>query len=309
MQHKDSAILAVGTVAFDSIETPQGMRDRCFGGSASYFSYAASFFARTKILAVVGEDFPSEYKELLTARDVDLSSLEVKKGEKTFFWKGKYTGAMNEAETLNTELNALLTFKPQLTIEDTQPILFLANVDPAIQLQLLQEKKGTKFTVMDTMNFWIASKCAEVKEVISRIDMLIINDGEARQLTGETNLICAGEVLAKMGPSVVVIKKGEHGVLLFYRDKFFALPAFPVKKVCDPTGAGDSFAGGMVGYIAKTHSYEFKTFDFETFKRAVMWGTVVASFTVEDFSLDRLECLSEEELDERYHAFRTILTV
>ena len=300
----EAAILAMGTVAIDSVETPLGKRERCFGGSASYFSYAASFFTRTKILAVVGEDFPPAYRAVLEDRHIDLSGIEVKKGEKTFFWKGKYAGAMNEAETLVTELNTLLSFKPQLTAQDNQPVLFLANIDPAIQYEVICEKKKTEFVLADTMNFWIANKRDDLLKVLGRINALIINEGEARQLSGRDNLIQAGDVLRSYGPSIIVIKKGEHGALLFFNDEFCALPAFPVRHVTDPTGAGDSFAGGMIGFLARE-----RTYDFATFKKAIMWGTVIASFTVEDFSLDRLKCLTGEELTERFAAFQNMITI
>jgi len=299
-----SEILAVGTVAIDAVQTPAGSRDKCFGGSASYFSYAASFFSNVKIVAVVGDDFPKEYRAILEKKGIDLSGIEVRTGEKTFFWRGKYEGTMNEAETLKTDLNALLSFKPCLDADDQQPVLFLANVDPDIQYNVIEQKKGSHFTVLDTMNFWIESKPESLRKTFSKIDAIVINEGEARQFTGESNLIRAGEALRTMGPTYVVIKKGEHGVILFGDDTIFALPAFPVKDVFDPTGAGDSFAGGMVGYIAKTGRY-----DFETLKNAVIWGTVVASFTVEDFSLDRLLRLIQDELDARYNAFVSMITL
>jgi sugar/nucleoside kinase (ribokinase family) len=299
-----SAILAVGTVAIDAIETPMGARDKCFGGSASYFSYAASFFTTTKIVAIVGEDFPEAYRRVLETRGIDLSGIETKKGEKTFFWRGKYEGAMNEAKTLTTDLNALLAFEPRLSAADTQPVLFLANVDPDIQYKVIEQKKGSQFTVMDTMNFWIQNKLEALTKVLAKVDALVVNEGEARQLTGAVNLIRAGEALLLKGPRYVVIKKGEHGVLLFSKDAFFALPAFPVKNVFDPTGAGDSFAGGMVGYIARAGKY-----DFATLRQAIVWGTVVASFTVEDFSLDRLTRLNKQELDARHAHFVKIMSL
>jgi len=294
----DSKILAVGTVAVDSIKTPRGSREKCFGGSASYFSYAASFFSKGKIVAVVGEDFPQEYFEVLKSRNVDISGIEIKKGEKTFFWQGKYEGDMNTAQTLKTELNVLLSFDPQFSEEDDQPILFLANIDPEIQLKAIHEKKGTEFTVVDTMNFWIENKLDFLKEIFTKVDAIIINEGEAELLTGKSNLIQAGEDLQKMGPKIVVLKKGANGVILFHGEDFFALPAYPVRDVVDPTGAGDSFAGGMVGYLAQ----EGKN-DFSTFKQAITWGTVVASFTVEGFSLERLKELDQASLESRKNQF------
>jgi len=288
-------ILAVGTVAFDSIETPAGKRDRCFGGSASYFSCAASFFSKSKIIAVVGEDFPQENFDLLSSKGIDISGIEVMPGEKTFFWEGKYTGDMNEAQTLGTHLNVLEGFDPKIQTSDTQPILFLANIDPDIQFQTIDRKSETKLTIMDTMNFWIDIKMDPLKKVLAKVDVLILNDGEAKMLTGDSNVIQAGRNLQKEGPRIVIIKKGEHGSVLFYEDEIFALPAYPLEKVLDPTGAGDSFAGGVVGFLAKEHEYSFNAF-----KHAIAWGTVVASFTCEGFSLDKLSSISGDDLVERF---------
>ena len=304
MNKKNAPLLVVGTVAIDGIETPFGKKDSCFGGSASYFSYAASFFTPVKLNAVIGEDFPKEYRKVLEERPIDLSSLEVKKGGKTFHWKGSYEFDMNTAKTRETQLNVLQDFDPKLQTGDEFEFVFLANVDPVIQLKLLKQvsKKSLRWIAADTMNFWIDHKKSDLLQVLERINMIVLNDGEARQLTGEPNLIKAGRKIQSMGPGVVVIKKGEHGALLFHEEFFFALPAYPCETVFDPTGAGDSFAGGLIGYITKTGDLSF-----ENFKRAVAYGSVVASFTVEDFSLDRLRRLTNSEIEERYEVFKKLL--
>ncbi len=301
---KSSPLLVIGTVAVDSIETPYGKREKCFGGSASYFSYAASFFTPVTLNAIVGEDFPKEFKEVLEERPIDLSGMEVKKGGKTFHWAGSYEGDMNSARTLDTHLNVLMEYNPKLTGGEKHDFVFLANVDPVLQEQLLEQAiaRGLKWSAADTMNFWIHNKLDELKKLLSKISMMVLNETEARDLTGDSNLICAGRKIQKMGPRAVVIKKGEHGAMLFYEDKFFTIPAFPCDKVYDPTGAGDSFAGGMMGYLTKT-----KDLSFDGFKKAMAYGTVVASFAVEDFSLDRLRELTDEEIEKRYEEFQQML--
>jgi sugar/nucleoside kinase (ribokinase family) len=304
MNRKHIPLLAVGTVATDDVETPFGRRERCFGGSASFFSCAASFFTPVKLNAVVGEDFPPEYRRILEERGIDLSSLEVKRGGKTFHWKGSYEYDMNTAHTRETQLNVLAEFDPVLPPEDDYEFVFLANVDPVIQQKVLAQvpKKTLKWSAADTMNFWITHKPAELKKVLSAVHMLVLNDGEARQLTQEPNLIKAARRIQGMGPGVVVIKKGEHGALLFHGESFFAVPAYPCETVFDPTGAGDSFAGGLMGYLVKTGDL-----GFENFKRAVAHGCVVASFAVEDFSMDRLRRLTLEEIEERFEVFQKMM--
>lgn len=295
-------LVVVGTVAIDSLETPFGKRDRVFGGSASYFSYAASFFTPVALVANVGSDFPAEYRKVLAERPIDLSHLEVTPG-KTFFWKGKYGSDLNTAITLDTQLNVLMEFSPRLRFERTPDFLFLANIDPQLQGKVLDQlhKPKLKFVACDTMNFWIKSKKEDLKKIIGRVDCLVLNDGEARELTGESNLIRAAQTVKSWGPDAVVIKKGEHGVLLFYRSQFFALPAFPLEDVFDPTGAGDTFAGGMMGYLASAGKV-----DFETMKKAVAMGSIIASFTVENFGLERLRKLTEKDIKERLAIFKKI---
>ncbi len=296
------ALTVIGTVAIDAVETPFGKRERVFGGSASYFSYAASFFTPVSLVAVVGTDFPDEYRKVLEDRPIDLSHLQVVEG-KTFFWRGKYGSDLNSAQTLDTQLNVLLDFNPILNYKEAPECLFLANIDPVLQAKVLDqlERPRIKFAACDTMNFWIHSKREELVKVIARVDCLVLNDGEARDLTGETNLIKAAQKVKQMGPRQVVIKKGEHGVLLFDGQQFFAIPAFPLESVFDPTGAGDTFAGGMMGYLAST-----RDFSFENIKRAAAIGSVVASFTVEDFGLDRLKRLKKSDILERLELFKKI---
>lgn len=296
------ALTVIGTVAIDAVETPFGKRDRVFGGSASYFSYAASFFTPVSLVAVVGTDFPGEYRKVLEERPIDLSHLQVVEG-KTFFWRGKYGSDLNSAQTLDTQLNVLLDFNPVLNYKEVPQCLFLANIDPVLQSKVLDqlERPRIKFAASDTMNFWIHNKKADLVKVIARVDCLVLNDGEARDLTGETNLIKAAQKVKQMGPKQVVIKKGEHGVLLFDGQQFFALPAFPLESVFDPTGAGDTFAGGMMGYLAST-----RDFSFENLKKAVAIGSVVASFTVEDFGLERLRRLKKEDILARLELFKKV---
>ncbi|MBI4358311.1 MAG: sugar kinase [Candidatus Omnitrophica bacterium] len=295
-------LMVVGTVAIDSVETPFGKKDSVFGGSASYFSYAASFFTAVELIAVVGEDFPGEYRKVLEERPIGLEHLATRQG-KTFHWRGKYGSDLNTAETLETQLNVLVDFKPELRNDREPEYLFLANIDPNLQMDVLNQVKRPKcrFVACDTMNFWIEGKALELGKVLKRVDMIVVNDGEARLLAKEANLIKAARKIQRMGPGVVIIKKGEHGAFLFQREQFFALPAYPLEEVFDPTGAGDSFAGGVMGYLAKTGDT-----DFENLKRAVSYGAVVASFTVEDFGLERLRTLRAEDIESRLANFKRL---
>jgi len=297
-----SPLAVIGTVAVDQIKTPFGARERVFGGSGSYFSYAASFFTRVALVGVVGEDFPGEYRDILAERPIDLSHLEVLPG-KTFCWKGFYEHDMNAAQTLETHLNVLAEFNPTLRFSSPPPYVFLANVDPDLQGRVLDqlEKPRLRFVALDTMNYWIASKRESLLRVLARVDAVVLNDGEARQLTGETNLIKAGQIIRGLGPNFVIIKKGEHGALVLGDNQFFALPAYPLDSVFDPTGAGDSFAGGMMGCL--TASGEIS---FDSLKKAVAFGSVVASFTVEDFGLDSLRRTSLRQIEERLSLFRRL---
>ena len=297
---KAASLAVVGTVAIDAIETPFGKRDEVFGGSASYFSYASSFFTSVALVAVVGQDFPDRYRKVLEERGIDLSHLQVMPG-KTFFWRGKYENDMNSALTLETQLNVLTVFDPKLKFASRPNYLFLANIDPDLQIKVLDqmEKPRLKFVACDTMNYWIANKPDSLRKVLARVHCVVLNDGEARQLTKEANLILAGQKVRDMGPEHVVIKKGEHGVLLFYGKQFFALPAYPLEFVYDPTGAGDTFAGGMMGYLASCGDISF-----DAFKKAVAVGTMTASFTVEDFGLESLRRITQRDIQERLGLFQ-----
>ena len=297
---KSASLVVVGTVAIDAIETPFGKRNEVFGGSASYFSYAASFFTPVAVVAVVGSDFPDRYRRILEERDIDLSHLQVLPG-KTFFWRGKYEHDMNAAITLETQLNVLSDFNPKLTFQAHPNHLFLANIDPVLQIKVLDQldRRRLNYIACDTMNYWITHKPKVLRHVLARVDCIVLNDGEARQLTGEVNLIRAGQKVRDMGPQHVVIKKGEHGVLLFYGSQYCALPAYPLETVYDPTGAGDTFAGAMMGYLSRNGDLSF-----ESFKQALAMGTIVASFTVEDFGLDSLRNSSRKDLEERLGLFK-----
>ncbi len=299
---KTNPLAVIGTVAIDEVETPFGKRDRAFGGSASYFSYAASFFTPVSVVAVVGKDFPKDFLSILEGRPIDLSHLEHSDG-KTFFWRGRYRYDMNAAETLETQLNVLTEFNPKLNFNSPPDFLFLANIDPVLQEKVLDQagKPKARFVACDTMNFWIEKKRPELIRVLARVDGIIINENEARQLAGEANLIRAAQKIHSWGPAKVVIKKGEHGVLLFDQGQFFPLPGYPLETVFDPTGAGDSFAGALMGYLAKTGDLSF-----ENLKKAVAYGAVMASFTVEDFSLDRLRRLDFGQIEERLAIFRRL---
>ncbi len=294
-----SEIVVVGSVAIDSVESPFGKQEECFGGSASYFSYAASFFTPVKLIAVVGEDFPHYFKTVLQERGIDLSGLEVQKG-KTFRWKGKYEGDMNVAETLDTQLNVFQQFSPIIKLESCD-YLFLANIDPRLQLDVLGKLKIKRLVASDTMNHWIRDKRDELMQVFEKVDMIVLNDMEARLLTDEQNLVKAIKKISEYGPSKVVIKKGEHGSIAFYEGNIFTFPAYPLEEVYDPTGAGDSFAGSMIGYLAKQDNL-----NMNEFAKAIAYGTVVASFTVERFSLERLREISTAVIEERLQTFRKL---
>ena len=295
------SVLVVGSVAFDSVETPFGMRENILGGSATYFSTSASFFTDVNLVAVVGDDFSQEHIDFLKSRNINLRGLKREAG-KTFHWKGRYGFDLNEAETLDTQLNVFQTFSPQIPDEyAAAEYLILANIDPELQLEVLDQVKNPKVIACDTMNFWISSKPEVLKKVISRVDFFIINEGEARQLTGEVNLVKAARAILAMGAKNLIIKRGEYGVLLFTADGIFAAPAYPLESVFDPTGAGDTFAGGFMGYLASTGN-----FSGESVRQAIIFGSVMASFNVEDFSLDRLRTLQYSEIEERYKTFKSM---
>ncbi len=301
------SLLVVGSVAIDSIETPHGTRPEILGGSASHFSYAASFFSPLRLVGVVGEDFPNGYLDVLRARDVDMGGLQVLAG-KSFRWSGRYKGAMDAAETLSVELNLFGTFDPKIPpgFRDSR-FVFLANGSPHVQRRVLDQVDATeRFTLLDTMNLWIEIERAALTGLLAKVDALVINEGEIRQLTERTNLISAGRAVLGMGPKIVVLKKGEHGALLFQGDRIFAAPAFPIERVADPTGAGDTFAGGFMGSLARAGRVR-PTFD--DLKRAVCTGIVTASFNVEDFGLARLQRATPGELAERERAYMDMIAV
>jgi sugar/nucleoside kinase (ribokinase family) len=279
------SIVVVGSVALDSIKTPFGEKKDILGGSATYFSYAASFFTDVKLVGVVGKDFPRQHLGLLSSRKIDLDGLQTADGE-TFRWSGSYEYDMNAAKTLDTKLNVFGSFKPVLpdSYRDADCV-FLANIDPDLQLEVLTQVRRPKLVAADTMNLWINIKKDRLLELLKRIDLMVLNEGEARQLTGEAGLVKAGRRIQALGPEHVVIKKGEHGALLFSKKSVYAAPAFPLEDVFDPTGAGDTFAGGFMGYINKMKN----RLSEDILHHAVFHGTVMASFTVEDFSLDRLK--------------------
>ena len=297
-------LLVVGSIALDSVVTPNESRDDLLGGSAVYFSYAASFFTPVGLVGVVGEDWPQEYTEMLQARNIDTSGLEILKGEKTFRWRGKYLDDMNSRETLDIHLNAMEKFNPVLPEKFRRcPFVFLANGSTKLQMKVLDQCPGANLSVADTMDLWINTERDELMELLGRIDGLVLNDSEARLLTGEENLVSAGHAVREMGPRFVVIKKGEHGAMFFSRHETYVLPAYPTSRVVDPTGAGDSFAGGMMGYLAEQDNFEPKTL-----KEAMAYGMLVASFTVEDFSLTRLQQIEREDLQERMEEYRRMLS-
>lgn len=295
------SLLTVGSVAFDAIETPFGKTDKIIGGAGTYISISASYFADYQnIVSVVGEDFPQDTLDMLQGRGVNLEGLQVKQGEKTFFWSGKYHNDMNSRDTLVTELNVLEHFDP--IIPDSYQgceYLMLGNLTPSVQSQVIDRlTERPKMIAMDTMNFWMDIAMNDLKETLKKIDILIINDEEARQLSGEYSLVKAARAILAMGPRYLVIKKGEHGALLFDNDQVFFCPALPLEEVFDPTGAGDTFAGGFMGFIASTGDTSF-----ENMKRAVVAGSAMASFCVEKFGTERLENLTKEEIDQRVEKF------
>lgn len=299
---KASPLLVVGSVALDTVETSRGRRDEILGGAASYSCFAASFFAPTRLVGVVGTDFPAAHTELLSAQGIDLMGLERVPG-RTFRWAGRYAADFNTRTTLDTQLNVFESFKPKLPAAWTEsPFVFLANIDPVLQLEVLMQVKKPRFAACDTMNFWIGGKRAELLRVLERVDMILLNDEEARQLSGLASLPAAAKAIAAMGPKAVVIKRGDAGALLFQGDDVFAAPAFPLDNVVDPTGAGDSFAGGFMGTLARTGDTSASGV-----RSALVAGTVLASFCVEDFSLDRFRGLQAPAIRARIAAFADLV--
>jgi sugar/nucleoside kinase (ribokinase family) len=299
------SLLVVGSVAFDAIETPFGKTDKIIGGAASYISLAASYFTQTsKLVAVVGEDFPNDFIQTLQNKGVDTEGLQIKQGEKSFFWSGKYHTDMNSRDTLVTELNVLGSFDPIIpeSYQDCE-YLMLGNLTPAVQQTVINRlHKRPKLIVMDTMNFWMEIALDDLKQTLKMVDVLTINDEEARQLSGEYSLVKAAAVIQAMGPKFLIIKKGENGALLFHNKDVFFAPALPLEEVFDPTGAGDTFAGGFIGYLAKTDDISF-----ENMKNALIYGSAMASFCVEKFGTERIMNLQEAELQTRINQFKNLV--
>ena len=297
-------LVVVGSVALDSVETPEETREDILGGSAVYFSYAASYFTPVRLVGVVGDDWPDEYTEFLQSRSIDTAGLQVVSGGKTFRWRGKYFDNMNRRETVDVQLNVLADFEPVLPEECRRaPFLFLANGSTTTQLKALEQCSGDTLAVADTMDLWINTEREQLDELLTKVDGLVLNDSEAKQLTGIGNLVEAGHKIREMGPRFVVVKKGEHGAMFFSQHETYVLPAYPTARVIDPTGAGDSFAGGMMGYLAEKGNFEP-----QTIKEAMAYGTLVASFTVEDFSLEGLKKVDREDLERRMEEYRRMLS-
>ena len=298
------SILVVGTVAIDSIETPTEARDHVLGGSATHFSDAARFFAPVRLVGVVGDDFPQQHVSLLRERQIDLEGLQVVKGGKTFYWKGKYHANMNDRDTLEVHLNVFGDFDPHVPENFRRsPLVFLANGSPMVQSKVLEQVVGPKLVVADTMDLWIRETRDELLDLLKKIDGVVMNDSEAKLLTQEENLVRAGQRVRELGPKFVIIKKGEHGAMFFSEHETYVMPAFPTEQVVDPTGAGDSFAGGIMGYLA-----EQDNFNPTTLKRALAYGVLVASFTVEDFSLERLRRIQRSDIDLRMEQYQKMLS-
>ncbi|MFI5314169.1 MAG: PfkB family carbohydrate kinase [Myxococcota bacterium] len=295
------SLLVVGSVALDDIEAPAGSAKSVLGGAASYFGVAASFFTPVRVVAVVGDDFPQEHVAFLASRGLDLAGLQRVPG-RTFRWGGRYRESLNERDTLFTELGVFEHFEPviPLAYRDSEWV-FLANIQPRLQRSVLEQTRAPRFSAMDTMNFWIAGARAELEKTLALVKGLVINDEEARQLTGEANLVRAADAIRALGPRVVIVKRGEHGALLFDDSGVFAAPAFPLREVRDPTGAGDTFAGGLMGALASGGEL-----DGDSLRRAMIYGSVLASFCVERFSLDRLRELTRAEIDARFGEFRRL---
>lgn len=297
-------LLIVGTVAFDAIETPFGKTDKILGGAATYIGLSASFFnLQSAIVSVVGDDFPQEHLDLLTSRNIDISGIEIVKGGKTFFWSGLYHNDLNSRDTLVTELNVLADFQPKVpqNFKDAD-VVMLGNLHPLVQSSVLDQMGITpKLVVLDTMNFWMDCALPELLDVIKRVDVITINDEEARQLSGEYSLVKAAAKIHTLGPKYVVIKKGEHGALLFHNNEVFFAPALPLEEVYDPTGAGDTFAGGFSGYIAQSENISF-----ENMKNGIIYGSNLASFCVEKFGTERMVSLEENEVNQRLKQFKAL---
>lgn len=295
-------LLVVGSMAIDSVETPFGRRDAALGGSATFFSTAASLLTRVRLVAVIGDDFPEEHVAMLKQRDIDLSGLERVAGGKTFRWSGRYGANLNDAQTLDTQLNVFADFRPKLPDHFRKSdYVFLANIHPVLQTEVLDQIERPKLVGLDTMNLWIENERSALAKVLKRVDVLLINDGEARQLAGEHNIVKAARAIRAMGPRSLVIKRGEYGALYFDEEHTFFAPAYPLETIFDPTGAGDTFAGGFMGHLASLgHS------DPRSIRQAIVMGSVMGSFAVESFSIDRIQTITRAELRLRFEKFRAL---
>ena len=291
----------MGSIAFDSVKTPFGTADEVLGGSATYFSTAASYFTDVKLVAVVGDDFPEKHVSFLKSRNIDVSGLQKSSG-RTFRWKGEYGYDLNEAKTLDTQLNVFESFRPQIPdAYRSSEVVFLANIDPVLQREVLHQIDRPKLVACDTMNFWIGGKKNELIKTLAEVDILLINEAEARELAGEPNLVKAARAVQSMGPRTLIVKRGEYGSVMFNSGGIFSAPAYPLEAVFDPTGAGDSFAGGFMGFLDNVQN-----FDEASLRQAIIFGSVMASFNVEDFSLNGMKSLDYKEIEGRYREFRKI---
>ncbi|MFQ5441333.1 MAG: PfkB family carbohydrate kinase [Thermodesulfobacteriota bacterium] len=295
------SILVVGSVAFDSVKTPFGEAEEVLGGSATYFSTSASYFSGVKLVAVVGSDFPDEHLGNLKKRGIDISGIKKVPG-KTFRWKGYYDYDLNQAHTLDTQLNVFSDFDPSIPDAMAESkYLFLANIDPELQLKVLEQVKNPRLIACDTMNFWIEGKPEVLKKLLKRVELFVINEGEAREFSGEASLVRAAKKILALGPKTLIVKRGEYGALMFNGSSVFSAPAYPLEEIFDPTGAGDSFAGGLMGYLANTGDLSD-----DNMRRAIIFGSVMASFNVEAFSMGRLGDLTNEEIRARYNEFKRL---
>ena len=295
-------ILVVGSVAFDSVETPFGKAREVLGGSASYFSTSASYFAKPAMVAVVGDDFPEEHVEKFKSHGIDTRGIQTVKGGKTFRWVGRYDFDLNQAHTIDTQLNVFSDFKPELP-EDYKKaeFVFLANIDPELQLEVLKQVENPKLVACDTMNFWIEGKKDELTELLGHVDLLVINEAEAREFAGEPSLVKAARKILDCGPGILIVKQGEYGAVMFNGKNVFSAPAYPLESIFDPTGCGDSFAGGLMGHLAATGDLSEANI-----RKAIILGSVMASFNVEAFSLERLSSLTTEDINVRYGEFKRL---
>jgi sugar/nucleoside kinase (ribokinase family) len=296
------SILVVGSVAFDALQTPFGKIDKCIGGSATYFSVAASFFSEVDLVAVVGDDFTDEHLAVFAGRNINLDGLQRVSGQKTFFWSGEYGFDLNVAKTRDTQLNVFASFRPQLSEKHRAPdVLFLANIQPELQMEVLEQCRRPRLVALDTMNLWINTAKEALTRIIAKVDLVIINEAEVRQFTEEPNLVRGARQILALGPKAIVVKRGEYGVMMITSDAVFVAPAYPLENVFDPTGAGDTFAGGLLGYLASR-----QTIANRELRRGIVFGSILASFTVEKFSLDRLREITLADVQERYQDFRAL---